>query len=104
MRRRPINSSAALALAIERQVEEILTKAKASCASYSGFAGDDTSSGPQARPAASEPKNCGKFEGAAHQTGPAFPASEPPRAPLTPTRATNFWNFLRSVGTRRRFG
>jgi hypothetical protein len=111
MRRRPLNISAALAIAIERQVEDIIAIAKAQCAlqyreaARRGLA-DPSMPGPrfaaQANfedPEADRPQELGD----APRPWSDFPGSDDPLPEPTLVSYLNIWMRLRSLLTPRPF-
>jgi len=84
MQRRPLNISAALAIAIERQVEDIIANAKAQCAlQYRA--------------------TLRREHDAALRSGSKSLGSEDPVAQQTPGHLLDIWKRLRSLLTPRPF-
>jgi hypothetical protein len=112
MQRRPLNISAALAIAIERQVDDIIANAKTQCAleyrasPRRGFPGPTMSD----LAAFALPANLGDADADRRRehngtlrTGSRAPGSEDPVAEPTPGQLVDIWKRLRSLLTPRPF-
>jgi len=108
MQRRPLNISAALAIAIERQVEDIIANAKAQCALHyratlrRGFP-DPTMSDLTAFALAADLEDTKvdrrREHDAALRSGSKSLGSEDPVAQQTPGHLLDIWKRLRSLLT-----
>ncbi len=87
MHRRRLNMSAALALAIERQVEDMIAQAKTACALHRrAREGDD-----------------GEAFDEVLRPGADLPAAAPPVVAAAPARSRDLWKRLRFAWAPRRF-
>ena len=112
MQRRPLNISAALAISIERQVEDIIANARAQCAlQYRAAPRRGLPDQPMAGLAAfGPPAGFGAPEADRRRerddeprSGSEFPGSEDPFVGSTPEQRLDFWKRLGSLFTPRPF-